>query len=171
MALASIPVWNVVQVNGNHEAQVATFLALQGIEVYSPRFPASSGTRPGSVRDRRSRVVFPGYLFFKPPFGFTRWDVIQWAPGVRRVLSDGGSPSGVPQAVVDRLRLRLAQAPGRRPAFTRGQPVLIERGPLAMVDAIFDRELNTSERVQVLVQLLGRPMTVVVDAAILRPAG
>ena len=40
-----------------------------------------------------------------------------------------------------------------------------------MVDAIFDRELNTSERVQVLVQLLGRPMTVVVDAAILRPAG
>src|SRR2546428_5416154 len=163
--------WNVVQVNANHEAQVAKFLALQGIEVYASRFPAAAGTRPGSVRDRKSRWVFPGYLFLKPAADFTRWDVIQWAPGVRRVLSDGGSPSGVPEVVVDRLRLRLAQAPGRHPAFTRGQPVVIESGPLAMVDAIFDRELNTSERVQVLVQLLGRPMTVVVDAAILRLAG
>jgi transcriptional antiterminator RfaH len=164
-------VWNVLHTNANHENQVAKFLALHDIEVYVPRFPAAAGTRSGSVRDLRPRLVFPGYLFLKLPIGFTRWDVIQWAPGVRRVLSDGGSPSGVPDAVVDRLRLRLAQATRRRPAFTRGQPVVIERGPLAMVDAIFDRELNTSERVQVLVQLLGRPMTVVVDAAILRPAG
>ena len=55
--------------------------------------------------------------------------------------------------------------------FTPGQPVVIERGPLAMVDAIFERELNTSERVQVLVRLLGRSMPIAVDAASLRPAG
>jgi transcription antitermination factor NusG len=164
-------VWNVVHTHPNHENQVAKFLALHGIEVYVPRFPAAAGTRSGSVRDLRPRLVFPGYLFLKPPVGFGRWDVVRWAPGVRRVLGDGGSPSGVPDAVVDRIGVRLAQATGRRPAFTRGQPVVIERGPLAMVDAIFDRELNTSERVQVLVQLLGRPMTVVVDAAILRATG
>src|SRR2546425_799300 len=133
-ALASISVWNVVQVNANHGAQVAKFLALQGIEVYAPRFPAAAGTRPGSVRDRKSRWVFPGYLFLKPAADFTRWDVIQWAPGVRRVLSDGGSPSSVPEGVVDRLRLRLAQAPSRRPAFTRGQPARIQDWPLAMGD-------------------------------------
>ena len=157
--------------NANAEGQVSKFLGLHDIQVYAPRFPAPAGTRPGSVRDRRPRWVFPNYLFVKLPVGFSRWDVIQWAPGVRRLLNEGGAPASVPDAVVARLRLRLAQAPGRRPAFTRGQAVIIERGPLAMVDALYDQELNTSERVQVLVQLLGRPMTVVVDAAMLRPAG
>jgi transcription antitermination factor NusG len=163
-------VWNVAHVHPNHEGQVARLLALQGIEIYCPRFAAPKGTRPGSVRDGRPRWVFPGYIFFRVPEGFARWDLVQWASGVRRVLSDDGKPSPVSDAVVARLRTRLAQPAGRRPTFRRGQPLVIERGPLAMVDAIFDRELNKSERVQVLVHLLGRPMTVVVDAAILRPA-
>ena len=106
-------------------------------------------------------------------FPFARWDLVHWAPGVRRVLSADGSPSVVADGVIDRLRLRLAapMTARRHVRFTTGQPVVIERGPLAMVDAIFDRDLNTSERVQVLVRLLGRSMPVVVDAAILRPAG
>jgi len=106
-----------------------------------------------------------------PQFG--RWDLVQWAPGVRRVLSTGGSPDALADGVIDRLRLRLAGRPPARsrPMFTPGQPVVIERGPLAMVDAIFERELNTSERVQVLVRLLGRSMPIAVDAASLRPAG
>jgi transcription antitermination factor NusG len=76
-------------------------------------------------------------------------------------------PSLVSQSVIDRIGERLAQ-PQRPLPFRKGQPVLIQGGPLAMVDAIFDRELNTSERVQVLVTLLGRPMTVAIDAAMLR---
>lgn len=162
--------WNVAHVHPNHEAQVAKFLTLHGIDIYCPRFPAPAGTRPGSVRDGRPRWVFPGYIFFRVPQGFARWDLVLWAPGVRRVLSDDGAPSPVSDAVVARLRTRLLQPAGRSPAFRQGQSVVIERGPLATVDAIFDRELNTSERVQVLVRLLGRPVTVAVDAAILRHA-
>lgn len=159
--------------NPNHEAQVAKFLGLHAIEVYAPQLTPPPRTRPGSVRDRRRRFFFPGYLFLRVPHQFHRWDLVHWAPGVRRVLSDNGSPSAVADAVVDRIRVRLLEetALRKRLTFTPGQPVVIERGPLAMVDAIFDKALNTSERVQVLVHLLGRPMTVAVDAAILRPAG
>ena len=165
--------WSVVHTNANHEAQVAKFLALHDLEVYAPRFAPAGHTRPGSVRDRRQRWVFPGYLFVRVPPEFGRWDLIHWAPGVRRVLSTDGSPSLIANGVVDRLRQRLAEPmPARRHArFTAGQPVVIERGPLAMVDAIFDRDLNTAERVQVLVRLLGRSMPVAVDAAILRSVG
>jgi hypothetical protein len=48
---------------------------------------------------------------------------------------------------------------------------VIQSGPLRMVDAIFERNLDASQRVQVLVQLLGRPLAVELDAAILRAAG
>jgi transcription antitermination factor NusG len=165
-------VWNVIYISPNHDAQVAKLLGLHGIEVYAPEFAPPARTRPGSVRDRRRRFVFPGYLFLRVPREFRRWDLVHWAPGVRRVLTENGSPTAVSDAVVDRIRTRLLEtAIGRRPTFTHGQPVVIERGPLAMVDAIFDRVLNTSERVQVLVHLLGRPMTVAVDPAILRAAG
>jgi transcription antitermination factor NusG len=166
-------VWNVVHTNPNHEAQVAKFLGLHAIEVYAPQFALPARTRPGSVRDRRRRFVFPGYLFLRVPHQFGRWDLVHWAPGVRRVLSDNGSPATVSDAVVDRIRERLVEETTvrKRLPFTPGQPVVIERGPLAMVDAIFDKALNTSERVQVLVHLLGRLMTVAVDAAILRAAG
>ncbi len=165
--------WNVAHTKPNQEAQVAKFLGLHRIEVYTPQFALPARTRPGSVRDRRQRLVFPGYLFLRVPPGFARWDLVHWAPGVRRVLTDGGSPARVPDGVVERIRERLFEeaGPRRRVAFTPGQRLVIERGPLAMVDAIFDKALNSSERVQVLVHLLGRPMTVAVDAAILRPAG
>jgi transcription antitermination factor NusG len=163
-------VWNVVHTNPNQEAPVARFFQLQGIEVYAPQFAAPARTRPRSVRGRRHRWIFPGYLFIKAPADFSRWDLVQRGPGVRRLLTQGGSPSVVDEAVIDRLRSRSSAAPQARPAFHTGQRLVIERGPLAMVDAIFDRELNSSERVQVLVHLLGRPMAVAVDAAILRPA-
>lgn len=148
---------------------MAKFLALHGIEVYAPQFPPLSRTRPGSVRDRRHRWVFPGYLFFRVPAGLEWWTVVHRAPGVRRVLTSDGGPALVPGAVIDRLWERLSR-PAARTRFRAGQPVLIVDGPLAMVDAIFDRELNTSERVQVLITLLGRTTAVAIDAAMLRPA-
>ena len=153
--------WNVAHTKPHQEAQVAKFLGLHQIEAYAPQFAPPARTRAGSVRDRRQRLVFPGYLF------------LHWAPGVRRVLTDGGSPARVQDGIVERIRERLFEEAGSRTrlAFTPGQRLVIERGPLAMVDAIFDKALNSSERVQVLVHLLGRPMTVAVDAAILRPAG
>ena len=39
-----------------------------------------------------------------------------------------------------------------------------------MVDAIFEKNLDATQRVQVLVQLLGRPLSVELDAAIVRAA-
>ncbi len=165
--------WNVAHTKPNQEAQVAKFLGLHQIEAYAPHFAPPARTRPGSVRDRRQRLVFPGYLFLRVPPRFARWDLVHWAPGVRRVLTDGGAPAQVSDGIVERIRERLFEEAGSSPrlTFTPGQRLVIERGPLAMVDAIFDRALNSSERVQVLVHLLGRPMTVAVDAAILRPAG
>jgi transcription antitermination factor NusG len=165
--------WHVLQVAPHNEVPVSRVLALHGMECYAPQFAAAPRRRPGSVRDRRSRWVFPGYLFFTIGADFTQWDVIRWAPGVRRILQQDGGPGVVDDEVVEHLRRRLLEqaASPSRPRFRRGQPVVIERGPLAMVDAIFQRELPASRRVEILVHLLGRPLAVTVDAAILRPTG
>jgi transcription antitermination factor NusG len=99
--------------------------------------------------------------------------MIRWAPGVRRVLQEDGSAACLSDELIDHLKSRLAERslrPGRR-SFERGQPVVIQSGPLRMVDAIFEKELDAPSRVQILVNLLGRPLAVEVDPTILRVAG
>ena len=89
------------------------------------------------------------------------------------MLQEDASPAILPDDVVDRIRLRLAerQLTPPRASLYKGQRVVIQSGPLRMVDAIFERNLDASQRVQVLVQLLGRPLTVELDPAIVRAAG
>lgn len=165
--------WHVLHAAPNCEPQVSKYLGLHGVEAYAPQFPAPPRTKPGSVRDRKHRWVFPGYVFFKIEDGFTQWDLIRWAPGVRRMLQEDASPALLTDEVVDRIRLRLAERQLTQPraSLYKGQRVVIQSGPLRMVDAIFERNLDASQRVQVLVQLLGRPLTVELDAAIVRAAG
>jgi transcription antitermination factor NusG len=165
--------WNVLYAAPNCEPQVCKFLGVHGIEGYAPQFPPPPRTKAGSVRDRRRRWVFPGYVFFKIADGFAQWDLIRWAPGVRRMLQSDGGPATVEDGFVDHLRRRIAEQSLKpsRPRFQKGQSVVIQSGPLRMVDAIFEKNLDASARVQVLVQLLGRPLTVEVDAAIVRAAG
>ena len=162
--------WNVLHTSPHGEPQVCKFLALHGVESYAPEFPPPPRTRPGSVRDRRPRWVFPGYVFFRIPQGFSRWDLIRWAPGVRRLLQEDGVPAIIPDEVVQHLSTRLTERvlTPVRSAFTAGAPVVVDRGPLRMVDAIFERQLRAPERVRILIQLLGREVPVEIDAATIR---
>jgi transcription antitermination factor NusG len=114
--------------------------------------------------------VFPGYLFFRVPSGFGHWDAIRWAPGVRRILQQDGEPATVGEDFVALIRRRLAQGLLRptAPRFKKGDAVIIERGPLTAVDAIFDCELDGPHRVQILINMMQRTIPVRVDAADLR---
>jgi transcription antitermination factor NusG len=162
--------WYVLNVAPHCEPQVANFLNHEGLEPYVPRFPPSPRTKAGSVRDRRARFVFPGYLFFRVPSDFGRWDAIRWAPRVRRILQQDGAPATVGDDFVAHIRKRLAegQLQAAAPRFKKGEPVVIERGPLAAVDAVFDCELDGPHRVQILINMMHRSIPVRVDANDLR---
>ena len=164
--------WHVAQTAPHCEWQVSRFLTSHGLPTYAPQFPASWSTQSGSKREQPGRWVFPNYIFFRVPPGFAQWDLVRWGPGIRQVLQTDGSPAVLDDGVVDRVRMRLATR-AVRPAtlLSPGQRVIVDRGPLRMVDAIFERKLDRATRVQILIQLLGRPLTVEVDPTILRPVG
>jgi transcription antitermination factor NusG len=165
--------WNVAYASPHGEPQVCKYLAIHGIETYAPEFPPGPRTKSGSVRDRKHRWVFPGYVFFRIPTGFAEWDIIRWAPGVRRMLQEDGEPASLSDEIVGRLRQRLAER-SLVPTMSRlrqGDRLVIESGPLRMVDAIFDKELDTGARLRILIDLLGRRVPVEVDAATVRAVG
>lgn len=164
--------WFVLQTAPQKEIPLARLLQARGLRVCAPRFPLPRRARPDSIRSSRPRLVFPGYLFFKVPRGFTDWDAIQWTAGLRRILRNQEEPAAIDDAVIKHLEARLAagQLTGSKPAFRSGQPVLIERGAMAAVDAIFDQYLDTYSRVRVLVHMMGRSVPVQIDLADLREA-
>jgi transcriptional antiterminator NusG len=149
---------------------VASYLETRDLESYVAEFPRSPGTRPGSVRDQRGRLVFPGYVFLRIPPAFDSWQTVRWAPGVRKVLEQDGVPAAVAAGVVNHLRRRIAGYVTRRNrvGFEPGETVIVERGPLAAIDAIFERELDANRRVQILIDMMGRQVSVTIDPRSLR---
>jgi transcription antitermination factor NusG len=164
--------WHVLHTAPNNEQRVCKVLTIEGLATYLPEYAPPRHTRPGSVRDKRHRWVFPGYVFFETPPHFTRWHVVRWAPGVRSLLQCDGDPAVVDDAIMARLRSGIASMRTTPAAatFRTGQRVIIERGPLAMLDALFEGGLKAPDRVKILVYLLGRQVSVEIDPAILRAA-
>jgi transcription antitermination factor NusG len=164
--------WFVLQTAPQKELPLAKLLEARGMRVCAPRFPLPKRARPDSIRSSRPRLVFPGYLFFKVPPGFKDWDAVQWTVGVRRILQHEEGPAAIDDSIIDHLESRLAagELTGSKPKFRSGQPVLIERGAMAAVDAIFDQYLDTYSRVRVLVEMMGRSVPVQVDLGDLRQA-
>jgi transcription antitermination factor NusG len=164
--------WFVLQTAPQKEMPLAKLLEARGLRVCAPRFPLPKRAHPDSIRSSRPRLVFPGYLFLKVQPGFSDWDSVQWTAGVRRILQHDKGPAAIDDSIINHLESRLAtgELSRSKPAFRSGQPVLIERGAMAAVDAIFDQYLDTYSRVRVLVEMMGRSVPVQVDLGDLRQA-
>lgn len=162
--------WCTLQTSPHGELQVCKHLSVLDLECYAPEFPRGGRTHPGSIRDHRHRWIFPGYVFFRDAEDVRAWTAVRRLPGVLRVLEQDGSPALLSDLVIRQLRRRIAEGrmrpPGRR--FAPGEHVVIERGPLAPLDGIFDRELDAPARVQILVRLMGRELPISIDPAHLK---
>ena len=165
-AMDSCAPWCAVQTSPHAELHVCRHLAVLGLESYAPEFPHGPRTRPGSVRDGRHHWLFPGYVFFRPPEDRGAYVAVRRLPGVVRILEQDGAPALLSDTVIRHIRRQLAERALRPPGprFTPGERLVIDGGPLAPLNAVFDRELDGPARVQVLVQLMGRELPVSIDA-------
>ena len=123
-----------------------------GIEVFNPR---SHTIRP----------YFPGYLFVHADLELLGASVFQWMPYSTGLVTFGGEPSIVPDALVFSLRRRIeeiAAAGGELfDGLQPGDPVIIQSGPFEGYEAIFNARLSGLERVRVLLKMLSERSLIV----------
>ncbi len=100
--------------------------------------------------------LFPGYLFVHLHPGIDNWQPVRSTRGVLRMVSFGGGPLPVPDALIRDIQLR-AQDLGRQaePVFHAGEKVRIADGPFAELDGIFQC-FDGEERAIVLLQIMQR---------------
>jgi transcription antitermination factor NusG len=115
-------------------------------------------------------AFFPCYLFVAADLKQTALSVIDYMPGVVRVVRFHDEPRPIANEVIQHLRLRIEDinAAGGLPShhFHLGDPVRITSGPLRGLEGVFDGPMTPTERVMVLLRFLGteRRVTVGVDA-------
>lgn len=160
----SASAWYVIQSKPRKESQVSAYLRSQGLEVFYPTVKV----QPVNPRASTIRPLFPRYLFVQADLDQVGVSALQWVPGAIGLVEFDGYVAPVQDAVVQTIRRRVQEirAAGG-PVFDGlkpGDPVRITAGPLAGYEAIFDLRLSGSERVQVLLRMLGQQRRVTVNA-------
>jgi transcriptional antiterminator RfaH len=156
--------WYVIQSKPHKENQLSSYLETQGFEVFYPTIEV----KPVNPRASKIRPYFPRYMFVHTDLDEVGISALQWVPGAIGLVQFEGYATPVPDHVIIEIRRRIAgiqsaggiQLDGLKP----GDPVQITHGPLSGYEAIFDLRLSGAERVQVLLEMLGRLVKVQVHA-------
>ena len=149
--------WYTLYTKPRKEYTVRDLLQGRGLEHYLPVL-RTLARRHG--RPCREKPFFPRYLFARLDPEVIPLSTTIWSQGMTGIVSFGGQPAIVPDQVIHWLKMRLAQVNGED--YHDGLPLLPDTrvrlidGPLAGMEALFDRRLSGADRARVLVQLLGR---------------
>ncbi len=148
--------WYAIQSKPNKEQALYEQFLSRGIEAFYPQIRVN----PVNPRARKVRPYFPGYLFVHLDLEQVGLSAIHWIPFARGVVSFSNEPASVPDNLIEAIRRRVDEvnrAGGEIfESLKHGEAVVIQDGPFAGYEAIFDVRLPGKERVRVLVQLLSQ---------------
>jgi transcriptional antiterminator RfaH len=144
--------WSVAQTETNREATAVHFLGQQGFQTYLPKI----------ILKRRIVPLFPSYLFIRV---VDHWWSIANTIGVINLLMSGDHPARLKDEIVSTIKAKekngLVKLPEPR-GLKRGDRIRIKQGSFAGHFAIYDG-MSGQERSRVLLELLGRKVTVVIN--------
>jgi transcriptional antiterminator RfaH len=159
-----VEAWYVIHTKPRKEGLVSAYLKSQSFEVYFPILRV----KPVNPRASKIRPYFPRYIFVKSDIEKVGVSALHWVPNAIGIVKFGDELSSVPDEVINKLKQcvkDIQHAGGLNLAgLKQGDLIRITHGPLAGYEAIFDMRLSASDRVQVLLKMLGRQVKVQVDS-------
>ena len=153
--------WYVVHTQAMAERKAVFHLNNQNFETYLPCY--SKPRRHARRTDWVSAPLFPRYLFVSFDIEAAHWRAISSTVGVSYIICQGDKPMPILNNLINEFRDRegedgLVQM-NVFSVFKQGDQVQFVSGPLTEQTGIYECEKD-SDRVVILVKLLGRPMRV-----------
>lgn len=159
----------VLQTQPHAEGRVISNLERQGYPFFCPR------TRKTMRRARKMTSVlvplFPNNLFLQLEVSRDHWRNVNGTRGVVRLLTQGEMPQLMPIAIVEVLQDRKSTdgAMNWSSSLKIGQAIRVTEGPFVDFVGTLDH-LDATGRVRVLLDLLGRSVSVALRCEALTPA-
>ncbi|MEO0508724.1 MAG: transcription termination/antitermination NusG family protein [Verrucomicrobiota bacterium] len=156
--------WYCLRTQTKREHIAASILAqIEKVEVLCPRISQIKKTRAG--KKRFVEALFPGYIFAKFDFAEQNRQVMH-SQGVTRIV-EHGERRIVPDSVIAELKSSLPkgviEAPD--PSIEPGAAVECISGSLKGLNGKVMAQLPSGQRIQLLLEILGREISVEVDPA------
>ncbi|PXA04212.1 hypothetical protein DDZ13_06640 [Coraliomargarita sinensis] len=156
--------WHCLRTQTKREHIAASILSKnKRVEVFCPRISQVKKTRVG--KKRFIEAMFPGYIFAK--FNYNEEHrLIMHSQGVTRIVEQGGRRV-VPEQVIIELKEALPEgiiaAPD--PSLEEGAEVELVSGSLKGLNGKVLAQLPSGERVQLLLDFLGREVQIEANAS------
>ena len=155
--------WYALRCKPRKEDVVWRQVRTQGFEAFYPLLRV----QPVNPRSRKHRPYFPGYLFVRADISEVGLSTFQWMPHAIGLVVFGDEAAIVPENLIHAIQRRVEEisAAGGElfDGLNPGDKVMIDEGPFAGYEAIFDARIPGSERVRVLLQLLTSQRNVPVE--------
>jgi transcriptional antiterminator RfaH len=146
--------WYVIQTKPKKEEEAESYLSTRGVEMFNPLMETFA-LRNGGM-NKELKPLFSGYIFGK--FDLEQnYPLVRWARGVKKILGFGSYPTPISEEIIEIIKERTdPQGIVRvKHHFEPNDVVRIKTGPLKDLLGIFERWLSNSERVKILLNLIG----------------
>lgn len=163
-----MPGWYVIQTRAHAEDKASVNLRRQGFIVYVPKF--SKRRRHARRVELIAAPLFPGYVFVAADRSNRGCRSIASTFGVARMVCFGGVPAVIDGQVIGALKARETGDLVNLPAtYSAGDRVRVKDGALSHCFGLVEG-MRDSERICVLIDLLGRKVRVTLDQLSLEAA-
>jgi transcription antitermination factor NusG len=162
--------WYVVRAKARQECRADANLRGWGIETFMPRIREPRSARMSVEKPYGVTLLFPGYLFacFDAASLYSR---VRFTRGVHSVVGFGECATPVEEAVMALVRSQIHDDGFVHLEEPRvGDIVQITNGPLRSLSGVFERDLNGSDRVLILLSSIGLCARIEVRRAFVRRA-
>lgn len=158
--------WYAIRTKINREKDVDKRLRDLRLEVFLPWM--RTRRRIGSRFHWVLTPLFPGYLFCRLDMVLSG-KAARYSPGVKDFLTFGSRIAEVSESIIQVLRERCPDGIAEIDSVNAkpGDIVRINEGPFSGLEAVFERKLRGSDRVAVLLDILGRQTRVVLPHEII----
>ena len=167
------PNWFAVVSKPRQEQTALENLQRQGFECFLP-MAENPYQRRNKKQKRIVEPLFPRYLFLKANASHQNLAPVRSTKGVLNMVRFGTELAVVPDSVIHAIKLSVESDTGLIKIdpirIKAGDKVRIFDGPLAGINGVV-QETNSNNRALILMELLGRPTKVQVEAIKLQKTG
>lgn len=146
--------WYVIQTKTKKELEAKSYLGMKGVEIFCPSMEIVQARGGRMVSEQRA--LFPGYLFGRFNL-FEDYNLVRWGRGVKKIVGFGTQPVPVADEVIEiiRDRARGGEFVKKACCFEKNDLVRVRSGAMKDLLGIFERWVSDTERVRILLNLVG----------------
>lgn len=161
--------WYVIYTKANQEERANSNLRAWKVETFAPLLRTRRVNQYTRRASYRVEPLFPRY-FFARFYVNTFLHKIRFTRGIHSVVGFGGDPSPVGDEIILLLKSRVGKDGfvGIEQGLMPGDKVVINSGPLAGFNGVFEQETKAADRVRILLTTVSYQTCLVVERDIVK---